>query len=168
MTSIAAIPVSSIRKLDVDLSSAVRQLSPVEVAQMQDMREQMLMPEYSHVEGPPDTLYATVRVGNETVKLYNSGSMESSNALGSRLQNIPGILDTNGGPAGAQARAEMIASALGGKITKSHTAMTQAEWQNAPKQHLVTDWDALRRDPRLASYYRTDPNTALQAHLLAS
>lgn len=175
MTSVATllsqnerIPFSQLHRLEATLTPVA--LSEAQKAEFQKIHEMAIMPEYSHIEGPADQVYAEVKVGGNTVaKIYNSGSIESSNAMGGRIQSILQRQDTQlSGPNGAQERAEILARALGGRIEKTTDAMTQGEWEASPKQHLVTDWDALRRDPRVAGYYRTNPDTLLQTQLLAT
>lgn len=158
------IDISKVKRLNLP-EGALRKLSDVEVAQFKHVHEMALMPEYSRVEGPADTVYAEVKVGGQTVAtLYNSGVMVTSNAYGARLQNLPSVRDsTQVGPALAQERAEEIARTLGGNVVRSGDAMTQSQWEASPKQKLVTDWEALRRDPRLIGYHRVDPATLLDA-----
>lgn len=165
----AGIPVTSIRHLNID-PSALRQRTPEEVAQMQAFREKAIMMDYSHIEGPPDTIYAEVKKNGQTIaQIYNSGAVVTSNAMGGQVTGLLQQQTSNlTGPAGAQERAELLAQALGGTITKSSTAMNQTQWENTPKQHLVTDWEALRRDPRLADYHRVSSDTLVQAQLLGT
>lgn len=163
----APIDIRQIKRLELP-EGAIRKLSPEEMVDVQKMREMAFMPEYSHIEGPPDEIYAEVKVGGKTVAtLYNSGQMVSTNAAGARLQNLPSVRDSQQvGPALAKERAEEVARVLGGQVVTAKTALGQGEWEALPKPQLVTDWEALRRDPRLQSYYRTSGDTLVQAQLL--
>ncbi len=80
----------------------------------------------------PDPPYATVtRNGKVIAKISNNGSVETSNALGSKLMDI--LNDGNSrGPELAQKRARQIADALGGEVVKASTAQSQTQWQTRP------------------------------------
>lgn len=149
---------------------AIRKATAEEMAMMQHIRELAIAPEYTHTEGPADTVYAEVKRNGKTIAtLYNSGTLESPNAVAAQIRDLPSVRDSQqSGPALAQARAEEIAALLGGSVEKSATAQTQTAWQASPKQQYVTDWEALRRDPRIADYYRVDSGALLlaQSHII--
>lgn len=91
-------------------------------------------------------IYATVQVNGRTVAtLYNNGSMMSSNADYGRVSNLPSVRgDVDGsGPEMAQLRAEEIAKALGGKIVKANTAITQTQYYALPPIRFEVDQEAL-------------------------
>lgn len=174
------IPLGDLKPLKFDLSQG-RKLTAEEITHFQEQkaelqskiqrgRELMLAPEYTTVkQGAPDELYAVVNVPGGSIKIFNSGVMETSNAVGARMQGVLRRHDTQlSGPQGAQERAEILAREMGGTITRASTAITQAQWEALPKTELVTDWDALRRDPRMASYYQTDPANLLWAQEMAT
>ena len=76
-----------------------------------------------------DLPYAAVVVnGTVVAKLDNNGIVETPNAMGAQLGDLP---DEGRGPQLAQARAEHIAAAMGGKIVKAGTAMDQNVWKMA-------------------------------------
>jgi len=93
----------------------------------------------------PSQVYAQVKVGGEVVAtIYNSGGVESSNALGGRIHNLVAE-DAGQGPDLAADRAARIAKMLGGTVEKANTAMEQGEWGNWKRD----------RDQSLASFYNT-------------
>lgn len=96
--------------------------------------------------------YATVTVGGKVVaKIDNQGFVESSDSdylrFKDALENLATDLD---GPAAAQLTAEKIAAAVGGTVQKAPTAMTQSAYEAlpSPQSLLVTDYEAVRSDPR--------------------
>ncbi len=108
-------------------------------------------------DNDPSQVFAEIVVNGQSVaKIYNSGAVESSNALGGRINALVKD-DLGSGPTLAASRAERLASMLGGKVEKADTAMEQGAWQ---------DWK-LDRDQSLASYYNTTP-THIAAQDIAS
>ena len=104
---------------------------------------------YSKPSGPPDEVYAEVKVGGKVVAtLYNSGAAVTSNAAAGKLRQLPSMGEgtTLTGPALAQLRAEEIAKALGGTVSKAETAMTQSQWRNRPPTTWTVDHEAMARD----------------------
>jgi flagellar hook-basal body complex protein FliE len=98
-------------------------------------------------EVAPQNLYAEVQVGGKTVaKLYNSGVSEMPNVLAGNIQKL---VSDGVGPNLAQARAEQIAQALGGKIVRASTAQTQGQWEKRPATQWVVDTAAIQRDVML-------------------
>lgn len=81
--------------------------------------------------------YAVVRVGGKVVaEIDNHGFAEMSNAVAAKLgDSLPGLVDGKTGPVLAEARAELIAQQLGGRVEKSASALTQSQFEAiAPRQ----------------------------------
>jgi hypothetical protein len=102
---------------------------------------------------PATQPYATVIVNGKVVTtIDNQGIVGTTDdVLGQRLQSLL-LGDVNGtnGPDLAQARAEQIAALLGGRVSKSGTAMTQREFSALPPiedPNGTIDYEALRQDP---------------------
>jgi hypothetical protein len=119
--------------------------------------ENMTPPDTSYLANHPALkTYATVEVGGKVVAtIDNQGVMSSSNELNARLKDIvPNDIDGTNGPNLAQARADKIASALGGKVVKATTAITQAQFNANPidpeKLRPQINPDALTQDPMYA------------------
>jgi hypothetical protein len=89
-------------------------------------------------DNAPQNTYATVKVNGKVVAtLYNGGSSAMTNDAAGKVgdsRDPPGL----SGPNLAQWRAEYIAKALGGKIEKAPTAITQSEW--TPRQNVSTNY----------------------------
>lgn len=118
-----------------------------------DMMERML--ELRHAV-PPDVSnnpayedYAQVVVKGKVVAVIdNNGAVESSNAVGAQLQDrLPGSVNGSSGPRLAQARAEVIASLLGGTVEKASTALTQSTWERTPKPTMTFNRQGMLEDP---------------------
>jgi hypothetical protein len=122
-------------------------------------REMLLEANYTRFPEAPDLSdyggikpYATVVVGGQIVAtIDNQGGVSSDDALGRRLHGIlAGEVDGTNGPNLAHARADQIAELLGGRVVKSETALTQAEFSALPKIEQPKPWidyDAMRADP---------------------
>jgi hypothetical protein len=118
----------------------------------------------------PDNIYAQIQLNGKTVAtIYNSGATETSNAIAAKTKHS----DDGQGPELAQQRAEELAAAAGGKIVKSNTALTQAQWQaqQADKPGAIVDpvqqekqrfYSGLRERSMIA-----DPSMLVQAQLFA-
>jgi len=101
--------------------------------------------------------YAEIRVNGKIVaKLNNNGSLETSNALGPKLQGkIPNGENGLKGPMLAQARAEKIAELLGGEVVKSPTALTQSSFKDLPEIHSKINYGALKEDSLYIALQKT-------------
>lgn len=122
-------------------------------------REMFLEANYTRFPEAPDLSdyggikpYATVVVGGQIVAtIDNQGVVSSDDALGRRLHGmLANEVDGTDGPNLARARADQIAGLLGGRVVKSGTALTQAEFSallkiEDPKPWI--DYDAMRADP---------------------
>lgn len=108
-------------------------------------------------QNPAYKEYATVKVNGKTVaKIDNHGFVETSNALGGKLQNLFSDEGTGlNGPQLAQQRAEKIAALLGGKVEKSSTAMSQAQFNAIPQPHSTIDYQAIKEDPAYEQLQKT-------------
>lgn len=127
--------------------------------------------QYTHFSEPPDLSnypgnkpYATVSVGGRVVAtIFNDGGVRTEdNALGSRLRDAlkNGVNGTNG-PDLAQDRADQIAGMLGGKVSKSRTALTQLQYAALPEivvQPPKVDFAAMRGDPLYAQLQKQADN----------
>ncbi|TQV77780.1 hypothetical protein [Denitrobaculum tricleocarpae] len=93
--------------------------------------------------------YATVSVNGKVVaRIDNSGSIETSNGLGSSLfGDLPNAVNGKSGPMLAQARAERIAELTGGKVEISAAALTQAEFDALPQYDATLTVAATQKDP---------------------
>lgn len=105
---------------------------------------------------PGNKPYATVSVGGRVVAtIFNDGGVQTDdNALGSRLKDIlKGSVNGTNGPDLAQDRADQIADMLGGKVSKSRTALTQFQYAALPEiviQPPTVDDEAMKADPLYA------------------
>lgn len=75
--------------------------------------------------------YAVVRVGGKVVaEIDNHGFAKMSNADAAKLgESLPGAVNGKNGPVLAEARAELIAERLGGRVEKSASALTQSQFE---------------------------------------
>jgi hypothetical protein len=142
---------ASILELNQVVLAASKQALQDEMASLQHMREQMLKMEYSRVIGIPETVYAEIKVHGRTVAtILNSGETTSTDAVKRSIANLLSMHNKElTGPELAKLRAEEIAVRLHGSIVVATTALSQYAWNNIPRPEIITDWDALRRDPRL-------------------
>lgn len=101
--------------------------------------------------------YATIEKNGETVaKVDNNGFVETSNALGQKIQSLFANEDsTLKGPALAEDRAAKIAQLLGGTVKKSSTALTQAQFNATPKITTTIDYKAMSHDPAYEQLQKT-------------
>lgn len=93
--------------------------------------------------------YARVMVDGKVIaKIDNNGFVESSNAVGTKIQKmLPGDINGKTGPVLAEARAAAIAKLYGGKVTREATAMTQSAWEAVPRPQITLDRAAMQADP---------------------
>lgn len=101
--------------------------------------------------------YATVEVNGQVVAtIDNHGFTTTSNSVGARIGRLlPGDVNGQTGPVLAQARADIIAKALGGKVVKSSTALTQAEFRRLPEPKVTIDTEAMQADPLFAALQKS-------------
>lgn len=143
-------------------------LPPEEATRLQAQLKELRELRYRVPSGPADEVYAEVKVGGKVVAtLYNSGAAVTSNALGSKLRQLPSMGEgaTLTGPALAQLRAEEIAKALGGMVAKAETALTQPEWRALPPVTWTIDYEAMARDERAAAASRETTAAVVRAQL---
>lgn len=128
---------------------AVHKMTKGEISDFAAQLEEQLKDAYTRPTDyggyPGNKVYATVKVNGKTVAtLYNSGAMETSNAIGARFE---GSLPNNGqGPSLAQVRAEFIAKKLGGTVENAPTALTQRQYDRLPSMTLELDETAMKQD----------------------
>ena len=154
----------------------IHKMSEEEIAEFDRIQEESYrIPAASMKNHISQTLYGEVQVDGKTVaKLYNSGAVETSNAMGGKIARI--ISNDGDGPNLAQRRADEIVSALGKDATfvKSQTAATQSQWNHRPAIEWTYDYAAMKRDgyvplsQRAAASSGSTAQTALNAQLLAS
>ncbi len=142
----------------LDLSNAqkihIAETDPRTYKQFIDNMTQLLESTHSTLQGKPDNhpdnLYAAVVKNGEVIAtLYNSGAIQSSNAVANTMK---GQLSNDGnGPDLAQRRAEQVASSLGGEIHIKDTALTQAAYLNQPKASWQLDRSSMQDDPLYAN-----------------
>lgn len=120
---------------------------------MQSMLEGMHATPPDLSRNPAYQNYAQVVVGGKVVAtLDNNGGVTTSNAVGAKLgAALPGSVNGQAGPVLAQARADIIADLLGGKVVKASTALDQSTWKTIPTPVSVVDRAALTQDPIYAS-----------------
>lgn len=148
MTAIGKpIDLSMVQKLDVS-GLNVRKLTDEEIAKFKKIEELQYTKPVNLQNHPSQQSYAEVIVNGQSVaKVYNSGAMETSNALYGKISKLDSVKDPQGtGPMLAQERAEEIAKLLGGKVVKSSTAMTPVEWAKVPPIEFEVDYAAMERD----------------------
>ena len=145
-------------------------LEPEEATRLQALMKEVQELRYRVPSGPVDEVYAEVKVGGQVVAtLYNSGASVTSNVDWGRLRKLPSMGEgcTLTGPALAQLRAEEIAKALGGTISKAETAMTQPEWRARPPVTWTIDYERMARDERAAVASRETTAAVVRAQLEA-
>lgn len=133
-----------------------------EAARIEANRQYLEM-QYTHFPEPPDLSnypgnkpYATVSIGGRVVAtIFNDGGVQTNdNALGLKLRDVlKGSVNGTNGPHLAQDRADQIAAMLGGKISKSRTALTQIQYAALPPivtQPPTVDYQAMMGDPLYA------------------
>jgi hypothetical protein len=93
--------------------------------------------------------YARVVVDGQVVAtLDNNGFATMSGGVAGKVgDTLPGSINGAGGPVLAQARAEIIAKAMGGTVAVAPTAMTQEDWARVPTPRLSYDEAAINADP---------------------
>ena len=93
--------------------------------------------------------YAVVRVDGKVVaEIDNHGFAEMSNAAAAKLgDSLPGDVNGKTGPALAEARAELIAERLGGRVEKSASALTQNQFEALaqPGADFAGSFEALQK-----------------------
>lgn len=127
--------------------------------------------QYTLFSEPPDLSdypgnkpYATVSVGGRVVAtIFNDGGVQTEdNALGSRLKDaLNNSANGTNGPDLAQDRADQIADMLGGRVSKSRTALTQLQYAALPEiviQPPKVDFAAMRGDPLYAQLQKQADN----------
>ncbi|EKO38692.1 MAG: hypothetical protein B193_2599 [Solidesulfovibrio magneticus str. Maddingley MBC34] len=154
------IDLASVKPVTASLKAVHLEEAPEDLFQMiMNAKQNMLEQRYA---APPDTSknptyapYATVVVNGKVVaKIDNHGFVETSNAMSDQCADaIKAADDRCGGASGpqlAQARAEEIAKALGGKVDKASTAMTQRAFEATPQPKATVNEAAMRADPEYA------------------
>jgi hypothetical protein len=139
----------------VPLAEAPEDLFQMVMAAKQDMLEQRYSTPPDTSKNPAYAPYATVTVNGKVVaKIDNHGFVETSNAMGGLCGDAIAAADArSGGASGpqlAQARAEEIAKALGGKVDKASTAMSQRAFEATPQPTATVNEAAMRADPEYA------------------
>lgn len=101
--------------------------------------------------------YAAVTVNGKVVaRLDNNGFLETSNALGGQLLGqLPGDVNGKTGPELAQARAEKIAGLLGGKVERSASTLSQAEYDALSRPGAIRDDAASNTAPASEGLQKT-------------
>ena len=93
--------------------------------------------------------------GRIVAEVSNNGIVKSNTNLPKALQDLLGeIGSSQQGPAYAQVRAEKIASYFGGYVSKSETAVTQSEFDQAERPTIFQkslDIEGMRRDEIFAN-----------------
>lgn len=133
--------------------------------------ENMTQPDPSYLANHPAMKpYATVEVDGKVVAtLDNQGLIQASNALFQKFAAIvPNDVNGTNGPRLAQARAEHIAAALGGKVVRSSSAITQAQFEANPidqeKLRPQINREAMMRDPMYQQIQDLKAQRAALAH----
>jgi len=157
------IPVSQLKLLD---TSGMKPIAIKDVPELRDMiatawlrmrdaREAMAT---TVPDNAPQNVYATVEVGGKVVAtLYNGGSCAMTNAAAAMAGELP---SEGGGPNLAQARADMIAKAVGGTIRKAPTAIAQSQW--TPRQSVSHTYTRAQLDAAFESMMRDNAKAAVQ------
>jgi len=135
-----------------------------------EMMQSSLRDQYTTPGGPPDLSnypgkqpYATITVGGQVVAtILNDGVVGIDN--NDIYEKVKGILNNpsnSGGPDGAQARADQIAKMLGGRVSKSSTAITQSQYDALPSIVIpepTIDYEGMKNDPRYAQIQKMTEN----------
>lgn len=169
MTTISKpIDLSLVQKLDIS-GLKVRKLSDEEIARFKKIEELKYTRPINLENHPSQKIYAEVIVNGQSVaKVYNSGAMQTSNALYGKVSKLESVNNPQGtGPMLAQQRAEDIAKLLGGKVVKSSTAITPAEWAKVPPIEFEVDYAAMEQDRNEALLRAESAKTAFQTQVIA-
>lgn len=169
MTTIGKpIDLSLVQKLDIS-GLNVRKLSDEEIARFKKIEELRYTKPINLENHPSQKAYAEVIVNGKSVaKVYNSGAMETSNALYGKVSKLDSVNNPQGGgPMLAQQRAEDIAKLLGGKVVKSSTAITPAEWAKVPPIEFEVDYAAMEQDRNEALLRSESAKTTFQTQVIA-
>ena len=169
MTTISKpIDLSMVQKLDIS-GLNVRKASDEEIARFKKIEELRYTRPINLENHPSQKIYAEVIVNGQSVaKVYNSGAMETSNALYGKVSKLDSVKDPQGsGPMLAQERAEHIAKLLGGKVVKSSTAITPAEWAKVPPIEFEVDYAAMEQDRNEALLRSESAKTTFQTQVIA-
>lgn len=122
-------------------------------------REMLLEAKYTQFPEAPDLSnyagiksYADVVVGGKVVATIDNQGVVGTldNKLSEKLRGLSEKWTGTAGPDMAQNLAEQIAGLLGGRVVKSDTALTQAEYNALPTVENPKPWvdyDAMRVDP---------------------
>jgi len=135
-----------------------------------ELQQSSLRDQYTTPGGPPDLSnypgkqpYATVTVGGQVVAtILNDGVVGIDN--NDIYEKVKGILDNPsniGGPDGAQARADQISKLLGGRVSKSPTAITQSQYDALPPIVIpepTIDYEGMKNDPMYAQIQKMTEN----------
>lgn len=124
--------------------------------------EEGLNHRYTHMPEPPDPSqwggtrpYAEIVVkGKVVATIDNQGIAVSKDpAWSERYRDVMGSLNGTVGPDLAERTAKAIAKALGGRVVKQETALTQAQFEALPQPEIPRPWidyDAMYADPEYA------------------
>lgn len=126
--------------------------------QLIEANQQYLEHQYSRRNNPqPENLpqtqpYATIEVGGKVIaSVDNQGVLTTTSGLSKELLSmLPDDMNGSNGPNLAQARAEVLAGYLGGKVEKADTAITQLEFdllQDPTEMPANIDYAAMQNDP---------------------
>lgn len=179
------IDLANVRKLDATLKPIhISELPEDQYQSFMAASERMLearhmqmpkMPDLSYHQGYQD--YAKVVVNGKVVaEINNFSHVVSGNQYAGIVNKAVNALEETGlypmqGPELAQARAEKIAAALGGKVVKSASALTQSQFNAipAPEQARANiDYEAMHNDPMFEQLQKTrQKRTAFLAQQLA-
>jgi hypothetical protein len=157
----SGIPVKNLTPLKLP-ESAIRKLTPEEVADFRTRIMEMLEQQYTQPVNlqnhPSQQVYATVKDknGNVLATIYNGGPMSTSNALGGQLKGMP---NDGTGPTLAQQRAEWLARKFNGTIEMASTAYTPAQYANVPPLRFQLDEEAMKADTMYQNLIRNDRET---------
>jgi hypothetical protein len=157
-----------VQKLDIS-GLNVRKASDEEIARFKKIEELRYTRPINLENHPSQKIYAEVIVNGKSVaKVYNSGAMETSNAMYGKVSKLDSVNNPQGGgPMLAQERAEDIAKLLGGKVVKSSTAITPAEWAKVPPIEFEVDYAAMEQDRNEALLRAESAKTVFQTQVIA-
>ncbi len=160
--------ISKLNKLDIP-RDALRQATEAEKAEFKKIQEMAYTRPVNLENHPSQQAYAEVMVdGKSVAKVYNSGAMETSNALYGKISKLDSVKNPQGGgPMLAQERAEAIAEALGGTVVKSSTALTPVQWGQVPPVTFEVDYAAMERDRKAALEKAETAKTVFTTQVLA-
>lgn len=160
--------VNALKKLDI-ASADIRQVTDAEKAEFKKIQEIAYTRPVNLENHPSQKAYAEVMVNGKSVaKVYNSGAMETSNALYGKIGKLESVKNPQGtGPMLAQQRAEDIARALGGTVVKSSTALSSAQWAQVPPVTFEVDYAAMERDRKAALERAETAKTVFTTQVIA-